>query len=185
MSGYARSVGQSDVMVVKTMKHTKLDRQEIEMVSTKLKRHYKIRFYLLFNKRTGGCYNASGIIRLPPITELWILCHEVAHAIDHQKYQWHNKRRHHNKQFRRIEKRVLDYCLKKNCWQQEIKRRTAIPEPRPEPTKQEQRTIKIKHKKSLLQSYEKKLRYWTKLYTNKIKKCRRSISMMEAKAVSN
>jgi hypothetical protein len=156
----------------------RLDRKEIEIIFDKLKRHYKLPVYLRveFNNYRIPKYSYGRVKILMPCSSLnlGILSHEIAHAICHNK----GYKRGHNKILRRVLKSVINYCRKHNYWRPEIDRRTEVKMP-VILSDQDLRIRKIDKRKADLLRYEKKLVKYQKLYTNKIKKARRSIQMLE------
>ena len=158
-----------------------LDSDEARIIFDKLRGHYKLRgYYIEFTDRlrshTGFCWS-YGKIQVRYRTSFETLCHEVAHAIDFSKGRYKKFAKTHTKRFYRLVKRVCLYCANHNFWQDEVCRRTEI-KIKPEPTKQEIRQLKIQKKEVALIRYEKKLNYYNKLYSNKIKKARRSLAML-------
>jgi len=162
----------------------KLDRKETEIIFEKLKRHYKLPVYLRveFNNYRIPKYSYGRVKILMPCSSLnlGILSHEVAHAIAYNK----GYKRGHNKILRRVLKSVINYCRKHNYWQEELKRRTDVKMP-VILSDQELRLKRIEKRKADLLRYEKKLVKYQKLYTNKIKKARRSILMLERNVSKN
>lgn len=71
-----------------------------------------------------------------------IICHEIAHIIDHEK----RGKSKHDKKLMRIVKSVWNYAKRKNFWEEEIKRRTTPKPVKPEPTKKEVILKKIEKK---------------------------------------
>jgi hypothetical protein len=78
----------------------------------------------------------------------------------------------------KVMRRVINYCKRRNYWEDELNRRTEI-KIKPQPTERELKLKRIEKRKSDLLRYQKKLNYYNKLYTNKIMKAKRSISMLE------
>lgn len=162
-----------------------LSYDEAEIVFDKLKKHYKLRnYYIEFTNRltrcSGKCWS-YGKIQVRYRTSYHTLCHEIAHAIDFTKIGHTRHMRMHSRRFYRLVQRICLYCLKHNFWEEEIKKRTEI-KIEPEPTKEEIRNDRLEKRKKDLIRYEKKLKYYTKFYNNKIKKCKRSILMLEKNA---
>lgn len=151
----------------------KLGSREIKIVFEKLKRHYKLDVLLKHNARSNGHFRGY-CIDIPYNTSFGLLCHEIAHAIDHKK----RGKSKHDKKLMRVLGRVINYCKKKNWWKEELDRRTEI-KVKPIQTKEELQKQKLEKRKADLERYKKKLNYYTKLYSNKIKKANRSISMIE------
>ncbi len=151
-----------------------LSYKEIEIVFRKLCRHYKIHPYLQYGR--GSNANRFRI----QLASVWgmnigVLCHELAHYYCYHKY---GIKIGHGKKMWRVMKRMINYCKKKNYWEEELAKRTEI-KIKPEPTKEETRLKKIEKRKNDLIRYEKKLARCNKLYTNKIKKAKKSIIMLE------
>lgn len=147
--------------------------REVDIVFEKLKRHYKLEIGIRHNKRSNGAFR-GWYIDVPYKTSFGLLCHEIAHALDKKK----RRKSKHDKKLMRILGRVVNYCKKKNWWKEELDRRTEF-KVKPIPTKEEIQKQKLEKRKSDLARYEKKLNYYTKLYSNKIKKANSSISMLE------
>ena len=160
-----------------------LNSDEAEIIFGKLKKHYKLRnYYIQFTDRltrhSGYCWS-YGKIQVRWRTRLETLCHEITHAIDFSKGRRKKYAKMHTKRFERLVNRVCLYCVNHNFWQDEIAKRTAPKPVKPEPTKDEIRLEKIEKKRLALARYEKKLKYCTKLYSNKIKSTKRSLMMLE------
>lgn len=151
----------------------KLSSREIGIIFEKLKRHYKLDVWLRHNAIRNGHFRGY-CIDVPHNTSFGLLCHEVAHAIDYKK----RGKSKHDKKLMRILGNVINYCKNKDWWQEELDRRTEI-KIKPQPTKEEIQKAKLEKKKLDLVRYRKKLNYYTKLYSNKIKKANRSIAMLE------
>ncbi|MBI5803369.1 hypothetical protein HY448_01650 [Candidatus Pacearchaeota archaeon] len=154
-----------------------LNSEQARIVISKLQRHFKVgRLSLAFTDRIGGgkC-DYGGLIRLRWQTSIGMACHELAHLLGYRKYNI----RGHNRKMKRIMARMINYCQKKNYWQEELEKRLAPKPITPEPTKQESRLILIKKREQQIVRYEKKLKYYTKLYSNKLKSARRSILMLK------
>lgn len=153
----------------------KLTRREAGMVYTKLLRHFKLGTkYIYFKSRlsSGGKANRRYII-LGKSPNFGILCHEVAHLIDFRK-----RRSKHDKTLMFIMRRVVNYCKKRQWWEKELKKRTE-PKVVIQPTEEQKKQAKILKRKADLERYHKRLNYFTKLYTNKIKKANRSIATLQ------
>lgn len=153
-----------------------LDWDACKIVHAKLCRHYKLPVRLGYNGRRCGVAHSYGLIELGRSgMNVGVICHEVAHLVAYRKYR-HMK---HDKKLYRVMCRVMAYALKKNFWSDEIAKRTAPKPSKPLPTVDELRQAKIVKKRESIVRFEKKLRYYTKLYSNKIKSARRSIIMLE------
>lgn len=156
----------------------KLNRAEATIVFKKLTRHYKLRLLLYWQayKRGGGQFRSSGYVILPAsgATNVGVLCHEVAHAIEFKKH----RETHHRKRLMGIVRRVNAYAKKKGYWSAELSKRTAV-KVVAEPSKDEVRAKKLLKRRADLARYEKRLAYFTSLYRGKIARARRSIVMLE------
>src|SRR3990167_4782281 len=154
----------------------KLSWQECVIVHKKLCKHYKLPCNIRYNGRICGRVHSHGLIQLGQQgMNIGVICHEVAHLVAYIKY----RDMHHNKKMYRIMKSIMNYAKKKQYWNNELDKRTTIKEPKPEPTKEELKQQKINKRETDIQKYEKKLQYYNKLYNNKIKKARRSITMLK------
>lgn len=152
----------------------KLTTTETKIIFDKICRHYKLKWISLsFNGRRRGGIAGSGYIQLCYDPCFGLLCHEIAHIIDKRK---RNKSKH-DKKLMRLLGRVINYCKKRNWWQEELTRRTEI-KIKPLPTKEELQQQKLEKRKADLRRYEKRLNYYTRLYSNKIKKANRSIAAL-------
>jgi hypothetical protein len=155
---------------------TKLDWDACVIVHSKLCRHYKLPVRLAYNGRRCGVAHAGGLVELGRSgMNVGVLCHEVAHLIAYKRYMSMK----HDKKLYRVMSRVMDYALRKNFWSVEIAKRTAPKLVKPLPSIGELRLAKIVKRKESIVRFEKKLRYYTKLYSGKISKARRSIVMLE------
>mgnify|MGYP001557847156 CR=1 FL=1 len=177
-SGYSLKFYHDERQEFKEQFEKKLNYQQSEIIIAKIIRHCKLDKWSVRIKRTdrigaGKCFT-NGLIKLRYDTSIGIICHEFAHLISYRKYYVMA----HDKKMRRMMKSLMNYCKKKNYWEGEIKIRTA-PRMITLPTESESRLIKIKKKQEALLRYEKKLKYYTKLYNTKIKKAKRSIAMLE------
>jgi hypothetical protein len=152
----------------------KLSTTETKIIFDKLIRHFKLNCRLYFKNGRSGNAN-RWCVKVPYRTPLGLLLHEISHVRNYQKYD--NKG--HNKKLKRTIRTIYNYCKKRNFWQEEIARRTEIKPPKPQPTPIEKQEKKIAKRKADLERYHKRLKYFTKLYSNKIKKANRSISSLE------
>jgi hypothetical protein len=102
-----------------------LTHKQVIMIYNKLCRHYKMpkipRYRIKFTKRTNGSYcERTRVITLPKKKiSLWIAIHELTHYYDHFKRNWiklKRNERYHTKKLFTKEKRLMNYCRKKNYW---------------------------------------------------------------------
>lgn len=151
---------------------------EAEIIFKKLCRHFKLgNAKLIFDNRGNhGGYNwgKGWHIQINHSPNLLDFLHEMAH-IFHCRYRRKQGEHYHNKKFNRVVKRFVNYCRKKNYWQEEIIKRTAPKPPKPEPTKEEIRMRKTKKVREKFKRYESKI----KLYTTKLNKAKRSLAALE------
>jgi len=134
----------------------KLTVQETKIVFSKLCRHFKLDLTLFFNGRINGGFYEKGVraIELGKNLNFGILCHEIAHDLDHKKRGVTK----HDKKLLRVIKRVINYCEKKGWWEDELKARTEE-KPAVLITKKELVVNKIEKRKNDLIRYKKKLKY--------------------------
>ena len=148
---------------------------EAKIVFGKFIRHFKLRGWLKFTNRVGGgkC-NRSGRICLRWQTDFGTLCHEVAHLYEYNKFG----ESRHAKRHKQIMARMIRYCQKKAWWADEIAIRLA-PKTIEIVTEAEEKQTLILHRQQQITQYAKRLAYFTRLYTNKIKKARRSLAALQ------
>lgn len=150
----------------------KLDSVKARIMFDKLARHFKICQTLVFRNMGGG--NCSRwYIKVGYDTNVGTLCHEVAHAVQFKKYGKFK----HNKKLARILSRVIKYCQKHNYWNDELTRRLT-PKPVKVITDNERKVKLIQNKQEKLVRYEKRLKYFTRLYSRKIASVKRSVAML-------
>lgn len=137
----------------------KLCMETARMVYKKLCRHFKLRRVSL--QWTSGCVRpkcSSWRVLLNMSNNTFgVLCHEVGHLYQFQKPKY---KQGHNKWHRKIMKRMVSYCEKKDWFKEELERRTKPKEPKPEPTPIELRLKKIE-----------RLEQGIKRHSTKIKRC--------------
>jgi hypothetical protein len=145
------------------------------IVIKKLLKHYKlgnlnISFTSGRNYSHAGRYNIC--INTESMNNFAVVCHELAHTYQARKEGFERGDKWHTKKHKKIMKRMLNYCKKKNWFEEEINRRT-LPKPQKiEPTKDEQRIKRISVLEKRKESYERRIR----LSENKIKKINRQIA---------
>jgi len=170
----------------------KLGWDDLVFVLKKLNRHFKCHSFSVYDgHRNGGCANKYGKIVLGKYgRNFGTLCHEFGHVVEFRKYG----ESHHRKRLAKIISRVVNYCRKKNYWKEELERisnarieasrkafeKRHAEEHKPTPIKAQD---KIGKRQVDIVRYEKKLAFYTKLYSNKIKKARRSIAMLQRHAL--
>lgn len=151
------------------------------IVIKKLARHYKLNIWdIRFtsgirHSKAGANAGANYITININQNNFGMVCHEVAHIYHIQKIGRYNIKRLHCKYHRQIMKRMINYCKKKGWFEGELSRRLSPKEPKPEPTKDEMRQRKINKAREKIKRYESRI----KLYTNKLRKARRSLVMLE------
>ena len=149
------------------------------IVINKLLKHFKL-MNVSINFTSGRNYSRAGSSSITinvSMNNFLVICHEVAHIYQHQKlYMQHlDGERYHTKEHKRILKRMLNYCRKKNWFSEELNRRLQPKSIKLGLTEKELRMRKI----DLLEN--KKIRYQRriKLSENKIKKINRQISALK------
>jgi hypothetical protein len=150
------------------------------IVIRKLLRHYKLgnwkRFEIGFT--SGRNYSKAGrwhiIINLDD-NNFGTICHEVAHTYQAMKENFERGDHWHTKKHRRIMVRMLNYCKKKNWFEDELNKRLAIKQPKPEPTKDEKREKQIENLEKSNKRHQTKIKRCQTL----IKKNNRRISALK------
>jgi len=150
---------------------TELCGDDTRFVGRKIIKHFKIDCYWInvVSVRNGHAY--SHAISLPRRTDFGMLCHELAHVWEKQKYG----KTEHRKRLMKLIGRIVRYCEKKNYWKAELDKRHQPKPPKPKPTKQEIREKKIEKTMEKIKRYERKI----KMYSTKLKKAKRSLMMLE------
>lgn len=150
-----------------------------EIVIEKLLKHFKLRTVRIefTSGRNHSCAGGSHICINVEQQNFLVICHEVAHIYQHQKlYMNHlHGEKYHTKEHKRIMKRILNYCKRKNWFSEELDRRLKPRPQKPEPTKKELRSKKI----NLLENRKLKYQRKIKFSENKIKKINRQISALK------
>lgn len=95
-----------------------LSGKRLDFVFKKLNRHYKLNLVIEHKGRTTGHFKSSYLrrqswIEVPDDCGFGLLCHEIAHAIDKRK----RGKSKHDKRFMKLIGRVINYCKKKNWWE--------------------------------------------------------------------
>jgi hypothetical protein len=154
--------------------------ESAQIIVNKMARHFKLRLGLIKfygGRQSGMAYQHENFlgkwsdIRLSHTPSLGLICHELAHAYEHKVNKVH---RHGSKGFIRSIQKFVNYGTKKNWWAEEIKNRTALKEPKAEPTKNAIRMDKIERTQKKIKHYESKVKF----YTNKLKKAKKSLKML-------
>lgn len=162
----------------------KIDEEDVQFVTNKIARHFKIRqlyTYAYGNRDSGRAYHFGGRIRVCYNPSWLTLAHEINHFLAWQKYGINGKTRvrHGTKRWNRFLQKILRYIKKKNFWEQELEerkqKRIEASKPKPEPTATEIRSKKIEKAEEKIKRYESKI----KRYQNKLKKARRSLNILK------
>jgi hypothetical protein len=149
--------------------------KEIKIVIGKLLRHFKLRQVQVgwnSGNRTSYAGNNGIVINVDNGKDFGTICHEVAHIYQLQKLYNSKYESWHNKEHEKIFKRMINYCKKKNWFQVELKRRTAI-KTKKVITREDLREIQIQKLQRKIKQYEKKI----KIYSNKLKKAQKSLKL--------
>ncbi len=152
----------------------KLSVKKAEMIYKKLCRHFKLSRVRL--EWTSGCVRPKcsswRVLLNVSNNNFGVLCHEVGHLYQFQKPKY---KQGHNKWHKKIMKRMVDYCEKKNWFEEELDRRTKPKEPKPEPTPKELRLKKIERFEQGIKRHQTKIKRCQTL----IKKNNRRISALK------
>ena len=100
-----------------------------------------------------------------------VLCHEVAHLYQFQKPR--KSKIWHSKEHWKIMKRMINYCAKKNYFEEEVVRRLSPKPVKPQPTKLEIKSQELNKLQEKIVRYEKKI----KMYQKKLSKAKRGFSL--------
>lgn len=150
-----------------------LEVSEAEIIFKKLLRHFKLRPVGL--KWTSGRNHPScsswRIVLNVDYNNYGTLCHEIAHLYQFQYPKYRGNGTFHNKKHKRVMARMVRYCEKRNWFEDELKRRLAFKEPKPEPTKEELKLKTIVRLENNCKRYQTKI----KLYSNKLEKAQKQI----------
>ena len=173
--------------------------EEVGLIVRKLSRHFKVsipRYRFYGNSQSGSAGYSS--IRVSHYPSMGLLIHEFAHyakgkgGLRDIVEKVNNKgTNHHGLQFQATLSRIHLFAKGKSYWKSEIegkrdkkvekravKKHAEGLKERPE-AKVLIRNEKILKKEAAIKRYEKKLQYYTRLYTTKIKKARRSIAALK------
>jgi hypothetical protein len=144
-----------------------LNIEKAEIVFRKLCKHFKLDGYgrqvnlsWSSGNRHPQAFGTSAIQLNSDWNNFGVLCHEIAHIREKKRYGDTG----HTKRHRRIMKIIINYCKRKNWFEEELNRRLAPKPIKAEPSKQEleQQKIakiemKVKRYTSKVKMYEKKL----------------------------
>jgi predicted metallopeptidase len=92
--------------------------QETILISRKLARHFSFNLDKVSfrgNRQYGFAYNKKDEIRLSHNPNIELMCHELAHIHNRQKFN----NPHHNKKLMRTIEKFLKFCKKNNYWRKE------------------------------------------------------------------
>ena len=149
-----------------------LSTETAEIIYKKLCKHFKLRRVAL--RWTSGRNHPKCSSWRVLLNVSWnnfgVLCHELAHLYTHQRLSGWG----HNKKHWRVMKRMIRYCENKNWFKEELERRTAPKQPKPEPTKEEIRLKKIERLEQGIKRHKTKIKRCQTL----IKKNNRRISAL-------
>ena len=165
----------------KTENDMKVSNIKAEMIVKKLAKHFKlpIRHIEFYGFRDSGQASSWRCrIRLGNNPSVHVICHEVCHflcwkKVRDRKLNFHPQ--HGSKKWLRQLKIVHNYVIKNNYWKEELERRTAPKEPKPEPTPRELRLKKIERFEAGIKRHQTKIKRCQTL----IKKNNRRISALK------
>lgn len=154
-----------------------MTRMEAEIVFRKLCRHFKldgiyskVNLYWVSGNRCPKAYGVSAVKLNIDCNDFGRLCHELAHIAMCKKYH----KMGHNKIHKKIMKKMINYCKRKNWFENELNRRMAPKPEKPELTKDEIRQQKILKLEKAIKRHQTRI----KRCENAIKKANRRISSL-------
>jgi hypothetical protein len=149
---------------------------EAQRIVDKITRHFKLGNYFVKFRGTGdgGRIWSNGIVRLSHNPSFALICHELTHPLCWKKYN-HRHISHNNKKWAYQLGRIMEYCRRKNFWQEEIQKWRTPKEVRPEPTKDELKADLILRLENNCKRYQTKI----KMYSNKLKKAQKKILRLQ------
>jgi hypothetical protein len=159
----------------------KVSDEDAEFIVKKIARHFKLGNYSI---RFHGYYDSGQIqygwnkeVRLSHNPSFALIMHELNHPLCHKRYK--KQIAHGCRKWQYQLRRIVDYCKKKNFWEQELKdreqRRIEASKPKPQPTAIEIRDQKITKAETKIKKYETKI----KMYQKKLQKARRSLNVLK------
>jgi len=142
-----------------------------DLVFKKLSKHFKLENVDL--EWTSGRNYAKGSRWRIKLNSDWssygVMCHELAHTDNIRN----GIGAVHNKKHWKVMKRMINYCSKKNWFEDEIERRLAPKPKKIEPSKEEIKAKEIIRLQENIIRYEKKILYWNK----KLNKARKKYNL--------
>jgi hypothetical protein len=115
-------------------------------------------------------------VRLAHNPCILLIAHEFGHIYVFHKHNHNmNAVRHGTKKWYRYLQRIINYGDKRNWWADEIARRTTPKDPKPEPSKNEQRDERIRKSEEKIKRYASKL----KLYQGKLNREKRRLKALQ------
>ena len=157
--------------------HKAMSEEEAGIIYPKLCRHFKLRQVRLewTSGRNHPCCSDWKVCLNRDWNTFGNLCHEVAHLYQFQYPKYKGNGKWHNKKHRRVMKRMINYCQKKNWFTDELNRRTAPKQIKPEPSKEALRQQKIQRlEESTLRCMSK-----IKRYQNLVRKINRRVAHLK------
>lgn len=152
---------------------------DTEFVARKLVRHFKLR-NVSINWTSGRNHANAGWMRITlnrDMNSYGLLCHELGHIYtlqyEDKLYKSGEKHKWHNKKHKKVMKRMILYCQKKNWFEEELARKNAPRPQKPEPTIQEIKAKELLRVQERIVRYEKKILF----YQRKLAKAKRSYSI--------
>ncbi len=149
----------------------KVPNDKTEIITMKLAKHFKLSIYNVYFRKGGGAraYRFGGRIKHWNNTNMLTVIHEVCHFLCWKKFN--KKVQHNSKKWLSQMKIIVNYCRRKNYWNDELERRTTPKISKPEPTKKELRLKRVEILENRKESYGRRIR----LSQNRIKKLNRQI----------
>jgi hypothetical protein len=152
--------------------------KEAIIIINKLLRHFKLNLVQIYF--TSGRNHSNA--RKWKITinfencDFGTICHEVAHVYQFQKLMNSGYENWHNKEHKKLMKRMINYCKKRDWFSQELDRRTTI-KIKPEASKEEIRANELIKLQQKIIKYEKKILF----FQRKLSKAKRSYNIRRSK----
>jgi hypothetical protein len=160
----------------------KISDADAEFIVKKIARHFKLGNYSI---RFHGHLDSGRIwygglnkeVCLSHNPSFALITHELTHPLCHKRYK--KQIAHGCRKWQYQLSRIVDYCKKKNFWEQDLKdrgqRRIETSKPKPQPTAIEIRDEKITKAETKIKRYESKM----KRYQNKLQKAKRSLNILK------
>jgi len=156
----------------------KMTVDEAKIVFRKLCKHFKldgfynkVNLYWTSGSRRPKAFGNGAVLLNADWNNFGVLCHEISHIKEKKKYGDSG----HTKRHRKVMKTVINYCKRKNWFEEELKRRTAPKPAKPEPSKDELRAMKIARLEKCIRKNQSRI----KRLQTAVKKANRRIACLK------